>query len=191
MERRKVIKKRLVLKKSVRNFCSRVLVTIVIFLFGMILVKSDVDIKNELISHIYNQQFQFTKLKEVYQKYFGNILSIDKILVEEQPVFQETLSYDKQKKYKDGVALSVSKQYMVPVLESGIVIFMGEKEGYGNTVVIEQIDGVDVYYSNISVSNIKLYDYVEKGELLGEAQNKKLYLVFQKDGEYLDYKDFI
>ena len=33
---------------------------------------------------------------------------------------------------------------MVPVLESGIVIFMGEKAGYGNTVVIEQVDG-DVY----------------------------------------------
>ena len=42
---------------------------------------------------------------------------------------------------------------------NGIVIFIGEKEGYGNTVVVEQVDGIDVYYSNVSVSNIKLYDY--------------------------------
>ena len=80
---------------------------------------------------------------------------------------------------------------MVPVLESGIVIFMGEKDGYGNTVVIEQVDGIDVYYSNISTDGIKLYDYVEKGKLLGEAQDEKLYLVFQKDGSYLNYKEYI
>ena len=87
--------------------------------------------------------------------------------------------------------LTVDENYMVPVLESGIVIFLGEKEGYGNTVVIEQVDGVDVYYSNISTDNVKLYDYVEKGTLLGEAENKKLYLVFQKDGTFLNYKDYI
>ena len=80
---------------------------------------------------------------------------------------------------------------MVPVLESGIVIFMGEKEDYGNTVVVEQIDGVDVYYSNILTDGIQLYDYVEKGSLLGEVQDKNLYLTFQKDGEYLNYKDYI
>lgn len=51
---------------------------------------------------------------------------------------------------------------MVPTLESGIVVYIGEKEDYGTTVIIDQIDGVEVYYSNITVENLKLYDYVEK-----------------------------
>lgn len=191
MDKRKVIKKKLVLKKSIRSFISRVLVTIAIFLFGMILVKSDVSFKNKILDNVYNKQFKFVQLGEIYQKYFGNILSIDKVLVDEKPVFQEKLSYFKSSKYKDGVKLTVDENYMVPILESGIVIFLGEKEGYGNTVVVEQVDGIDVYYSNVSVSNIKLYDYVEKGELLGEAQDKKLYLLFQKDGKFLDYKEYI
>ena len=191
MDKRKVIKKKLVLKKSIRSFISRVLVTIAIFLFGMILVKSDVSFKNKILDNVYNKQFKFVQLGEIYQKYFGNILSIDKVLVDEKPVFQEKLSYLKSSKYKDGVKLIVDENYMVPILESGIVIFLGEKEGYGNTVVVEQVDGIDVYYSNVSVSNIKLYDYVEKGELLGEAQDKKLYLLFQKDGKFLDYKEYI
>lgn len=191
MDKRKVIKKKLVLKKSIRSFISRVLVTIAIFLFGMILVKSDVSFKNKILDNVYNKQFKFVQLGEIYQKYFGNILSIDKVLVDEKPVFQEKLSYLKSSKYKDGVKLTVDENYMVPILESGIVIFLGEKEGYGNTVVVEQVDGIDVYYSNVSVSNIKLYDYVEKGELLGEAQDKKLYLLFQKDGKLLDYKEYI
>lgn len=191
MDKRKVIKKKLVLKKSIRSFISRVLVTIAIFLFGMILVKSDVSFKNKILDNVYNKQFKFVQLGEIYQKYFGNILSIDKVLVDEKPVFQEKLSYFKSSKYKDGVKLTVDENYMVPILESGIVIFLGEKEGYGNTVVVEQVDGIDVYYSNVSVSNIKLYDYVEKGELLGEVQDKKLYLLFQKDGKFLDYKEYI
>ena len=191
MNTKKTIKKRLVLKKSVRNFCTRVLITVIIFLVGMILVKSDSKIKNIILEQVYNKNFEFTKMRKIYKKYFGNILSIDQLAMKDQQVFQEKLSYQKENSYLDGVKLSVSENYMVPVLESGIVIFIGEKEGYGNTVVVEQIDGIDVYYSNISTDGIKLYDYLEKGSLLGEAQDKKIYLVFQKDGKYLNYKDYI
>lgn len=191
MNTKKTIKKRLVLKKSVRNFCTRVLITVIIFLVGMILVKNNTEIKNVILEQIYNKNFKFTKAKKIYEKYFGDILSSEQFTNDEQAVFQEKLSYKKANTYLDGVALTVDNNYMVPVLETGIVIFMGEKEGYGNTVVIEQIDGVDVSYSNISTDGIQLYDYVEKGSLLGEVNNKKLYLVFQQDGEYLDYKRFV
>ena len=191
MNTRKTVKKKLVLKKNVRNFITRVLITVIIFLIGMILVKSDSSIKNGILKQVYDTNFKFTKIKSVYEKYFGNILSVDKLAVDEKQVFQERLSYQKANSYLDGVKLKVSENYMVPVLESGIVIFMGEKDGYGNTVVIEQVDGIDVYYSNISTDGIELYDYVEKGKLLGEAQDEKLYLVFQKDGSYLDYKEYI
>lgn len=191
MNTRKTVKKKLVLKKNVRNFITRALITVIIFLIGMILVKSDSSIKNGILKQVYDTNFKFTKIKSVYEKYFGNILSVDKLAIDEKQVFQESLSYQKANSYLDGVKLEVSENYMVPVLESGIVIFMGEKDGYGNTVVIEQVDGVDVYYSNISTDGIELYDYVEKGKLLGEAQDEKLYLVFQKDGSYLDYKEYI
>ena len=191
MNTRKTVKKKLVLKKNVRNFITSALITVIIFLIGMILVKSDSSIKNGILKQVYDTNFKFTKIKSVYEKYFGNILSVDKLAIDEKQVFQESLSYQKANSYLDGVKLKVSENYMVPVLESGIVIFMGEKDGYGNTVVIEQVDGVDVYYSNISTDGIKLYDYVEKGKLLGEAQDEKLYLVFQKDGSYLNYKEYI
>lgn len=191
MQTRKIVKKKLVLRKSVRNFMTRVLVTVVIFLVGMILVKSDAHIKSSILKNVYDTNFKFTEIKKIYQKYFGNILSIDQIALDEKQVFQEKLTYQQANRYLDGVKLKVSDNYMVPALESGIVIFMGEKEGYGNTVVIEQVDGIDVYYSNLSTDGIKLYDYVEKGKLLGEAQDKKLYLVFQKDGSYLDYREYI
>ena len=188
---KKTVKKKLVLKKSVRRILNHMLLTIIIFLIGLILVKDNPTLKKQISENIYDKSFKFTKAKQFYDKYFGSILSIDKIVQEEQPVFDEKLSYSKKSTYKDGVALTVTKNYMVPNLESGIVIFIGEKEGYGNTVIVEQIDGIDVFYSNIDAANLKLYDYVEKGELLGETKDDKLYLVFYKDGKYLNYKDYI
>ena len=106
-------------------------------------------------------------------------------------MFNEKLDYEKANIYKDGVELTVSNNYLVPNLESGIVVFVGDKEGYGRTVIIEQINGVDVWYSNIKEKDIKLYDYVEKGKLIGEVANNKLYMVFQKEGKYLNYKEYI
>lgn len=190
MKQKKVIKK-LVLKKNVRNFITRILLSIIIFLIGLILVKNNHQFKTVILDNVYGNNIKFTKIKKLYQKYFGNILSIDKIVQEEQPVFNEKLTYSKKNAYKDGVALTVSTNYLVPVLESGIVVFIGEKEEYGSTIIIEQTNGIDVFYSNVEITNINLYDYVEKGELLGAVKTDKLYLVFQKDGKYLDYKDYI
>ena len=71
-----------------------------------------------------------------------------------------------------------------------MVVFIGEKENYGSTIIIENLDGIDFWYSNISTTNLKLYDYVEKGNLVGEVSND-LYMVFSKDGKYLNYEEYI
>ena len=157
----------------------------------LILIKSNNSFKNNLIKYVYEDSFKFTKLKAIYEKYFGKILSIDKVAPKEEAVFNEKLEYSKANVYNDGAVLTVSDNYMVPTLESGIVVFIGEKEGYGSTVIIEQVDGIDVWYSNIKANNIKMYDYIEKGSLIGEVKGKKLYMVFQKDGAFLDYKKYI
>lgn len=184
-------KKKLVLKKGVRKFINRCLIVIILFLCCLILLKSNKDFKNYLIKYVYEDSIHFTKLKELYEKYFGKVLSVDKVLPSEEKVFNEKISYEKANIYKDGVELKVSNNYLIPTLESGIVVFIGEKEGYGSTIIIEQVNGVDVWYSNVKINNIKMYDYIEKGSLLGESIDNKLYMVFQKEGKYLDYKEYI
>ena len=190
---KKRIEKRLVLKKDIKILISKVLLSIILFLLGMIFIKSNPNKKEILQSNIYEQSFPFQEVKLFYEKYFGNLLSIDKKLKkqETEAVFSEKITYEAMENYQNGVKLKVSTNYMVPVLESGVIVFIGEKEKVGNTVIVEQVDGVDAYYSNIKVDNRKLYDYVEKGELLGEVLDNQLFLAFQKKGEYLDYKDYI
>ena len=118
-------------------------------------------------------------------------MSIERKSNNTEPVFNEKINYTASENYQNGVRLTVEDNYLVPVLESGVIIYIGEKEKLGNTVVVEQVDGIETIYSNVNSENYKLYDYVEKGDLIGEVLNKKLILQFQKNGEYLDYKTLI
>ena len=61
---------------------------------------------------------------------------------------------------------------------------------YNNTIIIEDLNGVYIWYGNVSTTSLKLYDYVEKGTYIGEAE-RNLYMVFSKDNKYLNYEEFL
>lgn len=175
-------------RRMINSFISRVLITIIIFLTGLIVTKNNASLKEFIHKNVYTTNFKFTKAKNIYNKYFGKYFATTPDV---SSVFSEKINYSKSSIYKDGVKLKVTSNYLVPALESGIVVFIGNKEGYGNTLIVEQIDGVEVWYANIEVKDVKMYDYVEKGSLIAEAKDQKLYLLFQKDGKYLNYKEYI
>ena len=72
-----------------------------------------------------------------------------------------------------------------------MVVYLGEKENYGNVVIIEGIDGIDIWYGNMETISVKLYDYVEKSSYLGQTKDNNLYLAYSKDGKFLDYKEYL
>lgn len=170
-------------------FFIRLLVSIIVTLVILIIIKSSSNFKNIFYEKVYNSNFSFVYINKLYNKYIGNLDVLDNIAKTES-VFNEKLTYDNKESYLDGVKLSVSSNYLVPIQESGIVVFIGEKEGYGSVVIIQRIDGIDEWYGNIENINVKLYDYVTKGTLLGEAK-KELYLVYKQDGNVLNYEEYI
>ena len=133
----------------------------------------------------------FTTFKNFYEKHLGGISFLDKMVSDVKPVFNSTLEYSNSSKYYDGVSLDVTTNYLVPVLESGIVVYIGKKEHYGNVIIIQGMDGVDISYANMYSSSVSLYDYIEKGDLLGEVDGNKLYLVYSKDGKVLNYEEYL
>lgn len=176
-----------------RKTIAKFLVTALLTICALIVLKGNVQAKTWFYKQVYDTNFSFMTVNNWYEKTFGSPLPFqdlwkDKITT---PVFSEKLNYTKKEKSQDGVKLEVSKNYLVPNLESGLVVFLGEKEGYGNTVIIQQVNGVDVWYSNMKNSNVKLYDYVEKGSLIGEVEGTSLTLVFKKEGNVLNYEDYL
>ena len=171
------------------TFFTKLLITIIITLIILIIMKSSSSFKYEFYKRVYGTNISFTNIKKLYNKYIGDADILDSVIKTEK-VFNEKLSYNSSEKYLDGVKLDIDSNYLVPVKESGIVVFIGEKEGYNNTVIIQRIDGIDEWYGNIENVNVKLYDYVKKGTLLGEASDS-LYLVYKKDGNILEFEEYL
>ena len=167
---------------------TKFLITIILTLIVLINIKSNKNFKSNFYKYVYDTNISFTYFNNLYNKYISNIdlLNANKA----NTVFSEKLEYKSKEKYKDGVLLNIDEYYLVPINESGIVVFIGEKEDYGNTVIIQRYDGIDEWYGNIYNVNVKLYDYVKQGDLLGEASNK-IYLVYKKDGNVLNYEEYL
>ena len=177
------------IKSKFISFMNKIMICAVILLVGLIVLKKSPTVREYVSEKVFNNNFSFASIKELYNKYFGSVLPIDKD--ETVSVFNEKLVYKNKTNYLDGYLLEVENNYLVPTIETGIVVYIGEKEGYGNVLIIEQVDGYNVWYGNIENYSVKLYDYVSKGSFLGETKDGNLYLVLEKDGEFLDIETIL
>ena len=174
------------------KFGIKVLIVLLLTVSTLIILKKYPNLKGIFYKEIYENNISFTSINNFYKKIFGNPIPFSEYFESKiNPVFDEKLSYYKLEEYNDGIKLIVDNNYLVPVLENGMVVFVGNKENYPNTIIVEQVNGIDVWYSNIENINVNLYDYVDKGFLLGSTINNQLNLVFKKNGEIIDYNDYI
>ncbi len=175
--------------KKIKKYISKILISIIFLLASIIYIKLSDNNKKFYENIFLENSISFTKVNDWYQKYFGNVIPVPNV-VDDTPVFNEDLTYKDKTDYLNGSLITVSNDYMVPVMQSGIVVFIGEKEGYNNTIIIQGIDGVDIWYGNIDNTNLNLYDYVKKGDLIGNVKDNSLYLVFMKDNNYISYEEY-
>lgn len=176
-------------KKYIKSFVTRSLICVILFL--LISIVCNFSDKNLLWfkNNIYDNNINFTFFNKIYKKYINKYLPFD--LYDEKIVMSDKFVYSDKEKYLNGVKLNVGKNYNMKSLCGGIVVYIGDKEGLGNTVIIQGTDGVDYWYSNLDNLSIKLYDYIEKDVLIGNTKDEYVYLNFLKDGKYLDYEKYI
>ncbi len=187
-------KKKVSPKKNLKiPFCiTKFLILVILTLVAMICLKKDLHFQSVFYKKVYETNFSFATINSWYEDKFGSpIPFLDYLNIDVEPVFHEKLKYENVEDYLDGAKLKVQKKYLVPIKTTGLVVFAGEKEGYGKTVIIQQKDGIDVWYGNLEQINVNLYDYVKEGSLLGEVKEDTLYLVFKKEGNILDYHEYL
>lgn len=175
--------------KELQNIFSRVLIAIIFVLISTIYTSWSKNNLNNYKKQVFETNISFASINNWYQNKFGNILPFD---MKDNTISVNKTPNDIQNvvKYYDGVMAEKESGSVIEALNSGIVVFVGEKENYGNVVIIQGIDGVDVWYGNIDNVNVSLYDYVEKNTILGSAKENHIYFVVQKDGQYLDYEEY-
>ena len=174
-------------KSKISQEFSKILISIIFILGSIIYIKLDDNNLGNYKKYIFENNLMFTKINNWYTKNFGNILPT--VSTPSEVNVSKTDNISPREKYYDGYKINDASG-PVTSLASGLLVFMGEKENYGNTLIIQGVDGTDIWYGNIGDVNLKLYDYVEAGFILGNPKDDYYYLVLQKEGNYVSYEDY-
>lgn len=162
-----------------KKLISKILLSIIFMLSSLIFVEYGNN--RELYKkYVFDNNISFVKFRNYYDKYFmgvSNKVSSNDMLVNSVNDYEEVDG--RYKYYKEDVN-SIS---------SGIVVYVGEKDNLGNTIIIQGVDGIDIWYSNLSEVKYGLYDYVSSGDILG-ISNEYYLVSLYKDGNMISYEDY-
>lgn len=173
-------------KKS-NPFVTKILLSIIICLVSLIYINGGTNNKENFEKFFYSKSLPFNKFNKILNKYIDpNIIKTEKT-PKTSMVFDEVYE-EKKELYQNGTKIKYSSLKAIKNIMSGIVVFIGEKDNLGNTIIIQGVDGYDIWYSNISNSNIKIYDYVEKDSVLGDTED--LVITISKDGKFISYEEY-
>ncbi|CCY87769.1 peptidase M23 [Mycoplasma sp. CAG:956] len=178
-------------QKYLSNLLSKFLLSIIFLMVSIILIKSNSNIKTFYQEDILTKQINFTKFNDFYTKYFGNILPDYTVpSVPTQMASNTEFDYNNGTPYLNGTKLETTENYPVPIITSGIIVFLGEKDSLGPTCIVQGIDGIDIWYSHIDTSSLNLYDYVTEGKILAPTESNYFYLTIDSNGKYLTYDTY-
>ncbi|WP_338473264.1 M23 family metallopeptidase [Niallia sp. XMNu-256] len=154
-----------------------------------------------------NEEFQFAAVSDWYETTFGKPIVL----------FPEKTETDNQTEVVDGgdnrphyalpasgrileefgengqrITIETGKGANVEAMNGGLVLEIGEKEGFGQTVVIQHPDKRKSWYGNLSSVDVTLYQYIEKGTVVGKATdyedgtNSSFYFAIKEGDDFVD-----
>ncbi len=177
--------------KILYGFLIKTLIVAVIFLVSLIFVKKSDKNKEIIKKTVYKNSISFAKIYGIYKDYLGDVVPFKNIFKNNVKLASsDKINYEKIEKEGNGYTLTVSDDYALQSLKSGIVIEAKKDDKYNNIIKIQDKNGLNITYGYLNDLNVKLYDYVEKGEILGRC-SKKVYLIFEKKDKYLSYEKYL
>ena len=162
-------------KKSVLKTLLNKLFTVIIFSMLVVIISNySPKFKSFIVDKVLNSTMDFSFVNKIINKTTSVFENKSNDTV---PVSKEI---EKSIKYKDGVKYLIGEDEEILVKDSGIVTFIGKKDGYDNTIIIQQSNGYYAWYGNVKES-IKLYDYIESGSVIGTASDEYYYVLLKDD----------
>jgi stage IV sporulation protein FA len=162
------------------------------------------DPAREFVTKSMNEEFQFAAVSDWYEGTFGKQLALLPSTEQEDPAVSET---DSKQQYalpasgkileefgQDGqkITIETGKGAAVEAMNGGLVRFIGQQEGFGQTVVIQHADKTESWYGNLNSIDVTLYQYIEKGTTVGKATdyedgtNSSFYFAIKEGEDFVD-----
>ena len=161
-----------IFKKILSNLFTIVIFTMIVITLSNMSPK----FKSFIVDKVLNSTIDFSFVNKLSNK----VTNVFKTSNNTLPVVKE--ENNRKERYKDGIKYIVNKGASVNIKDSGIVTYIGNKDGYNNTVIIQQSNGYYAWYGNIK-EEVKLYDYIESGSKIGETLTNEYYYVLLKDNK--------
>ncbi|WP_400242635.1 peptidoglycan DD-metalloendopeptidase family protein [Niallia sp. JL1B1071] len=154
------------------------------------------------LRQVMSQEFNFMVVTDWYEDKFGKPLAF---LPEQKEQVQDTEQLQQyalsasgkvlEEFQKNGqrIAIETGTDTTVQSFNEGQITFIGEKEGFGKTVVIKHSDQSESWYGNLEEVDVKLYENIKKGTKVGSASryegDEELGLFFfaiKKNDDFID-----
>jgi stage IV sporulation protein FA len=166
---------------------------------------STLDPAREVVTKAMSEDFQFAAVSEWYEETFGKQLALlpssDKEVEEESENVSTEVQYALpasgkiSEEFDDNgqrITIEVGQDAPVEAMNGGLVLFVGEKDGFGKTVVIQHSDKSETWYGNLNDVNVSLYEYIKKGTQIGKAiasedgTKSSFYLAIKQGDDFID-----
>ncbi|MGE7779509.1 peptidoglycan DD-metalloendopeptidase family protein [Peribacillus sp. NPDC097264] len=189
-------------------FFLKILVSICLFLVVAVMFKHPsvrLDSARSFVTENMNQEFQFASVSSWYENAFGKPIAF-------LPTESTTETADSGEEYAmpasgeitqtfeangEGIIMETSLGSKVEAINEGVVIFAGEKEGIGKTVVIQHANKSESWYGQLEKIDVKLYDLVREGKEVGQVtvsedgSKGRFYLAIKENDAFIDPKKVI
>lgn len=151
-----------------------------------------------LVKRTMEREFQFAQVSKWYEERFGAPLTF---------LNKEDKSTDNQSEYAipasgkvlenfqtngQGILVETAADAEVEAIDEGRVVFVGDKDQLGKSVVIQHADGSESWYGKLKDISISIYQTVKKGETIAKVSNEEsgdagtYYLAIKKDDTFID-----
>lgn len=170
---------------------TKLLISVIIVLSSLILTNLSEKIRSFYQKNVFQSNIGFMNISKFYDKYIGNINKGTKRLENEVLVSNtDDINKTNMREENGSYYLEVGLDYPVTFLAPGIIVYQGDKDNLKDTVIVQGVDGVDIWYSNVNMTDYSLYDYVSKGKILGSVNGTELIITIMKDGKAIPYDEY-
>lgn len=155
----------------------------------------------QFVKQTMTSEFQFAAVSAWYEERFGEPLAILPKLPTDNPEATVTQDYSTPasgrvvKEFSEqtkGVLIETTVGANVEAMKGGQVIFVGQKEGIGNTVIIQHEDKTTSWYGGLSDMTVSPYERIESGRSVGFVSDKEqgdggtFYFAIEQGGSFID-----
>ena len=119
--------------RYINNLVTRILLSIILFISIAIYVKYNSYNSKYIKKYFFTDSIKFTKINNWYQNKIGKLIP-SKSLNNSMVFSNDDIKTNDYENYLNGVKINETIGNPIPILYGGIVVFIGEKDGYNNTV---------------------------------------------------------